>query len=75
MLQGAAAPESIRSIHNEYLKSDLLDHRKVMEVLGSRLKVESTPKQLSCLGFNAKVRDEVILRLSGSFKRVIKVKF
>ena len=75
MLQGATAPESIRSIHNEYLKSDLLDHRKVMEVLGSRLKVESTPKQLSGLGFNATVRDEVILRLSGSFKRVIKVKF
>ena len=53
----------------------LMKHRKVMEVLGARLQVESTEGQLSGLGFNATVRDEVILRLGGSFKRVIKVTF
>lgn len=75
MLEGAKAPESIRGFHNENLRQELLDHRKVMEVLGSQLRVESTDKQLSGLGFDETVRNEVILRLKGSFNRVIKVKF
>jgi hypothetical protein len=37
--------------------------------------IQPTEKQLSVLWFNATVRDELILKLSGSFKRVIKVKF
>lgn len=75
MLEGAMAPEDIRSIHNEQLNNDLLAHRKVMEVLGAKLKCKSTKRQLSGLGFNATVRDEVILKLGGTHKRVIKVKF
>ena len=75
MLEGCESPDEIRSIHNEYLSQDLLNHRKVMEVLGAKLKVKSTKNQLSGVGFNATVHDEVILRLSGSHKRVIKVKF
>ena len=75
MLEGAKAPESIRGFHNEFLIPELLEHRKVMEVLGATLKVESTDKQLSGIGFNATVRDELVLRLQGSHKRVIKVQF
>ena len=75
MLDGAKAPEKIRGFHNEFLIPELLEHRKVMEVLGNTMKVESTDKQLSGLGFNATVRDEVVLRLQGSHKRVIKVQF
>lgn len=75
MLEGAKAPGSIRGFHNEFLIPELLEHRKVMEVLGATLEVESTDKQLSGLGFNATVRDEVVLRLQGSHKRVIKVQF
>lgn len=75
MLEGAQNPDEIRSIHNEFLNDELRNHRKVMEVLGSTLKVESTKGQLCGIGFNSTVRDEVILRLGGSHKRVIKVKF
>ena len=75
MLNGAQAKKTIRSFHNENLKSDLVSHRKVMEVLANTTMVESKPKELSGLGFNATVRDEVILRLKGSHKRVVKVKF
>lgn len=74
-LDGAKAPEAIRGFHNEFLIPELLEHRKVMEVLGNAMKVESTDGQLSGVGFNATVRDEVILRLQGSHKRVIKVQF
>lgn len=75
MLENCKSPTSIRSFHNENLISDLLDHRKVMEVLGSTNMIESTDKQLSGLGFNATVRDELIVKLGGNFKRIIKIKF
>ena len=74
-LKDAKSPEKIRSIHNEFLSEDLMKHRKVMEVLGNGLQVESTDGQLSGLGFNSTVRDELIVKLGGSFKRVIKIKF
>lgn len=73
MLENAQNTEKIRSIHNEFLNEDLRKHRKVMEVLGSTLKVDSTKGQLCGIGFNSTVRDEVILRIDN--KQVIKVKF
>jgi hypothetical protein len=75
MLDGCKSPVSLRSFHNENLIPDLLLHRKVMEVLGSTHMIEPTDKQLSGLGFNATVRDEVLVRLSGNFKRMLKIKF
>lgn len=73
MLQGAKNPESIRSIHNEFLNDELKSQRKVMEVLGATLKVPSEDGQLCGLGFNATVRDSLIVRIDG--KRLIKIKF
>jgi len=75
MLDGCKSPVSIRSFHNENLLPELAAHRKVLEVLGGTTMIESTDKQLSGLGFNATVRDELIVKLSGNFKRVIKIKF
>lgn len=75
MLDKCKSPVSIRGFHNENLISDLLKHRKVMDVLGSTTNIESTDKQLSGLGFNATVRDELIVKLQGTHKRVIKIKF
>lgn len=75
MLEGAKTPASIRSFHNENLLSELADHRKVFEVLGTKTMIEPGGKQLSGIGFNATVTDEVILKLQGTHKRMIKVKF
>jgi len=75
MLDGCKSPVSIRSFHNENLISELSAHRKVLEVLGSTTMIEPSEKQLSGLGFNATVRDELIVRLSGSHKRTVKIKF
>ncbi len=75
MLEGCKSPSSIRSFHNENLIPELAEHRKVLEVLSGQCMVESTKNQLSGLGYNATVSDELILKLSGSHKRVIKVKF
>ena len=75
MLDGAKSPVPLRSFHNENLRSDLLQHRKVMDILGDTLKVESVDGQLSGVGFNATVRDEVVLRVKGDADKLIKVKF
>lgn len=73
MLDGAKAPKKFRGFHNEFLTADLLDHRKVMEVLGHTQQVESTDGQLSGLGFNATVRDDVVVRINS--QRIIRIKF
>ncbi len=75
MLDGCKSPVSIRGFHNENLLGDLLSHRKVMEVLGATNMIESTDKQLSGLGFNATVKDELVVKLQGTHKRMIKIKF
>jgi hypothetical protein len=75
MLQGCRCPVSIRSFHIENLEPGLAFHRKVLEVLGNTSMINPTEKQLSGLGYNATVNDELIVRLHGSHKRVIKVKF
>jgi len=75
MLDDCKCPVNIRSFHNENLIPELAQHRKVLEVLGNTTMIEPANKQLSGFGFNATVRDELIVKLQGSFKRVIKIKF
>lgn len=76
MLDGCKPEYEMRSFHNENLNKDLTKHRKVMEVLANTTMI--TPngsKILSGLGFNTTVRDELIVKCSGNFKRILKVKF
>jgi hypothetical protein len=75
MLDNCKCPVSIRSFHAENLIPELAQHRKVLEVLGNTTMIEPVEKQLSGLGFNATVKDELIVKLQGSFKRTIKIKF
>lgn len=75
MLDKCKAQTAIRSFHNENLIPELAEHRKVLEVLGNSSMINPTEKQLSGLGFNATVKDELIVKLSGSHKRTIKIKF
>lgn len=75
MMEGCKTPVSIRSFHNENLLPELAAHRKVFEVLGTTLMIESKGKQLSGLGFNSTIRDELIVRLQGTHKRVLKITF
>lgn len=75
MLEGCKSPTQIRGFHNENLISELREHRKVMEVLANTTMVESTDGQLSGLGFNATVRDELVVRLKGSHNRVLRIQF
>ena len=75
MLEGCKSPVSIRGFHNENLLPELAAHRKVLEVLGATNMIAPANKQLSGLGFNATVRDELIVKLQGTHKRVVKIRF
>jgi len=75
MLNECKADGIIRGFHNENLLTNLLTYRKVMEVLGNTNMITPTGKQLSGIGFNATVRDELIVKVAGSFKRMLKIKF
>jgi len=75
MMDGCNSDVAMRSFHNENLTGDLLTHRKVFEVLADVRKLEPNNSQLAGVGFNATVKDDVILKLNGSHKRTVKLIF
>lgn len=75
MLEGCRNDQPTRGFYNEFLRSDLEANRKVFEVLGSRMKVEPSDRQLSGVGFSTTQRNEVLVKVKGSFNRVLKVTF
>lgn len=75
MLDGCKSDVPMRSFHNENLIGDLLEHRKVMEVLADTTRLSPSNEQLAGLGFNATVKDELIVKLNGTHKRTVKIVF
>lgn len=75
MLENCRTDNPVRSYHIDKLNSELAKHRKVLEPLASTIMIEPTEEQLSGLGFNSTVRDEVVVKLTGNFKRTLKIKF
>lgn len=76
MLQGAKNPNKVRGFHNEHILPELLQHHKrCLDYFGNVTLCDPIDNQLAGLGFNATVRDELIVKLTGTFKRVIKIKF
>jgi len=75
MLDKCKTKSDIRGFHNENLLPDLLAHKKVIEVLGNTNMITPGKKQLAGLGFNSTVRDQLIVKVSGSHKRMLKIQF
>ncbi|MGL4353042.1 MAG: hypothetical protein ACRCTP_03750 [Aeromonas popoffii] len=64
MLQGCKNPEPTRGIYNEYLINELVDHRKVFEVLGAKTLCPVVDNQLSGVGFSSTRNDLVAIRVT-----------
>lgn len=75
MLENCENPDDVRGFYNEFLSNDLIEHRKVFEMLASKMKASYNKDQLSGIGFSSTKRDELIVKVSGSFNRLLKIKF
>lgn len=75
ILEGCKNGKESRGFFNEFLKEDLRDHRKVFEVLGSKMKTAESNNQLSGVGFSSTQRNSIFCRVGGSFTRIIKINF
>jgi len=75
MLEGCVSDETPRAFFNEFLDASLDEHRKVFEILGSKVKIEETTNQLSGVGFSETLRNSLIVKVEGKFTRTLKVNF
>ena len=64
-LDGCKNPGSCRGIYNEFLKPDLVQHRRVFEVLGAKTKCPPADEQISGVGFTQARNDSVTVVVDG----------
>ena len=70
VLDKAKLDNPLRPFFNEYLKSSLVEHRKVFEILGSKLMVKPADEQLTGVGFSLTQQVEFVARVNGQVYRV-----
>ena len=74
MLKDCVNEDRVSPWFNEFLVEDLMDHKRVMEALGSIAKVEESPNQLSGIGFSLTQRNKVTLKVkTENIERIINV--
>lgn len=75
MLDGCVNDGQTRGFYNEFLREDMSKHRKVIEIVGSKMLTEETANQLSGLGFSSTQRNSIMCKVNGTFSRIIKIVF
>lgn len=75
VINGCNNDKETLGFYNEFLRNDLMEYRKVFEVLAAKMKVKHTDNQLSGLGFSSTQRNSLICKVSGNFTRTLKIVF
>ncbi len=70
MLEDCINDGDARGFYNEFLKSDLVKHKRVFEALGSLMRVEPDDDQLSGVGFSATKNNTVTLKVDGKIMKI-----
>jgi hypothetical protein len=75
ILKGCNNDTSPNGFFNEFLREDLMPHKRVFEALGSKMRVEPSEEQLSGVGFSTTKRNSLICKLEGHVARTVKIVF
>ena len=70
IMENARVDNELRPFFNEFLTPELYDHRKVFELLGSKLLVDPEGPQLTGVGFSMTQRLEFIVKVDGKLYKV-----
>jgi hypothetical protein len=75
MLEGCANQDPARGFYNEFLKDELMPHKRVFEALGAKMMAPPVPGQLCGLGFSSTQRNAILCKVHGKFERTLKITF